>query len=524
MIRDFAALKLRLVVNGARRRGVLALVGVVLGLLLGVGVGVGVGVTGQVLQGDEDAVRALALSVSTGVFIAFTFAPLLFGIDETVDPARLALLPLTGRELGIGLAVAAAIGPAPAALAMIWTGLGVGLTPAPAYVPLTATAAAVGALLTFTSMRALSTALALAQRSRRGRDLSVLAAAGAGTALWLGSQFVGEIVEASSWLVVVVEWTPPGLVGAALADAADRAPGVAVARLVGAGAWAAAFGWVWLRGAVRLLVDPGRAGGSRASSGWEATVDRWSRGRELGVAVAKELRYLVRSPSRRAAALTGVVIGTGFVVVTFLRGYDLGERVVLMAPFAMFVALAPLQNQFGYDSGSLWLEVVAGGPRRTHVVARQIGWLPAVLAAPVVAAVLLAVISGGWGYLPYTLGLAVAASIVFAGVGSVVSVMNPMRVPESGSPFGNRDAMTGRGCAAGIGALLALLVDVLLLLPIAVAAGVVVAADLATAWLGLVVVAGTAWALAVWAFGMGLVERRLRGHEPELLVELTPRQ
>ncbi|MDY7101843.1 MAG: hypothetical protein S0880_11710, partial [Actinomycetota bacterium] len=288
-------------------------------------------------------------------------------------------------------------------------------------------------------------------------------------------------------------------------------------------ACAALLGWVWLRGAVRLLVDPGRSGGARSSTGWEATVDRWSRGRELWVSVAKELRYLVRAPARRAAALTGVVIGTGFVFVTFLRDRELGEEVVLLAPFAMFIAVGPLQNQFGYDSASLWIEVVTGGPRRHQIVARQLGWLPAVLAAPAVATLLIGAVSGGWRYVPYTLGIAVAASIVFAGVGSVTSMLSPMRVPESGSPFGNRDAMTGRGCAAGVAAMVGLFVDVLLLTPIGIGVAVVVATDAPLRWLGLVVVIGTAWAVLVWAVALVLVERRLLGREPELLLELTPR-
>ncbi len=110
MARLFAALKLRLLRNGVRRAPgrILALV---LALVLGALVGGGGLVALASLRGQGHQATSVGIVVFTMLALGWTvMPPLLFGADETLDPARLALLPLTRRQLMTGLLAASAVG------------------------------------------------------------------------------------------------------------------------------------------------------------------------------------------------------------------------------------------------------------------------------------------------------------------------------------------------------------------------------------------------------------------------------
>ena len=116
-------------------------------------------------------------------------------------------------------------------------------------------------------------------------------------------------------------------------------------------------------GVARLLVDPGTTSARDAAE--RDDTDAWNCGGEFETAVRKEWRYLTRSPARRAVTIVGIVLGTGFVLLrVFQNGSTPHPDVVLLVLLAAIFALSAVNNVLGHDGASLWVEVVAGGPRR----------------------------------------------------------------------------------------------------------------------------------------------------------------
>src|SRR2546430_17468214 len=61
--------------------------------------------------GPADGGLVMAALTGTALVLGWLFLPLLFfGVDETLDPARFALLPLPRRTLAVGMLAAACVG------------------------------------------------------------------------------------------------------------------------------------------------------------------------------------------------------------------------------------------------------------------------------------------------------------------------------------------------------------------------------------------------------------------------------
>jgi ABC-2 type transport system permease protein len=108
---------------------------------------------------------------------------LVFGVDETIDPAKFALLPVRARELLPGLLIAGLIS-APG-IATVLVGAGLVITWARS-VPLTLAAligAVLGVVTCFLLSRAATAAFASFLASRRFRDLAFVAVAFIGVAM-----------------------------------------------------------------------------------------------------------------------------------------------------------------------------------------------------------------------------------------------------------------------------------------------------------------------------------------------------
>ncbi len=172
MARQFALLKLRLVRNGLHspQYAVLFTIGATAAAIVSLAGFVSLAAL------RTDAIRADATLVAfAAVTLVWTVLPLMgFGTDETLDPQRLALLPLRRGQLLRGLFVAALIGIAPIATAFALSGAIVGLARDPLSA-LLIIGAIVGTLaLCIVASRTLIALLAPLLRSRRGRDVLVM--------------------------------------------------------------------------------------------------------------------------------------------------------------------------------------------------------------------------------------------------------------------------------------------------------------------------------------------------------------
>ena len=126
MARQFVRLKLRLIRNGMRapQYAVFFILGTTIaGLLAFIGFGTLASVRNDPSSSDVTVV------IFGAITMLWTVVPLLgFGTDETLDPQRLATLPLTRRQLVTGVFAASLVGVAPLATLVALSGALVGLT------------------------------------------------------------------------------------------------------------------------------------------------------------------------------------------------------------------------------------------------------------------------------------------------------------------------------------------------------------------------------------------------------------
>jgi ABC-2 type transport system permease protein len=529
MVRQFARLKLRLVRNGLRspQYAVLFTIGAAGAALLAL-VGF-VLLAGQ--RGDVSAPDT-TLVVFAAVTLAWTVVPLLgFGTDETLDPQRLALLPLRRGELLTGLLASSLTGVAPVATAVALTGAVVGLARDPLSALFVAAAVAATLLLCVVASRTLIALLAPLLRSRRGRDLLVMTVTLAAFVpqafrLFSAETDAGNLRHEIAKIATRVRFTPFGLGGYAAAEAGRghllAAAGAlgAVAALIGAllALWSIAIPWAMTSADLDASGRARRPRPRRSARFGMLPFLPWSR---TGAVAAKELRYYVRDPRRRGPLFAALVVPTLFLFSTLT---DQGNRAA-SSPLLALVALLPASgltlNQFGLDGAALWSMVVTGNDPASDLRGKNLA--TAVVVAPLVTvpACVCAAVTGGWSYVPLTIGLAFGMLGVILAVGDVVSVQAPYALPDRKNPLA---ANPGQGCVGSIAATAALMVDALLLAPVGAVTGV----TLVTQSLPVATVVSVPFALAyggaAWRLGLRSAARRLWWRMPELLDAVSPRQ
>ena len=442
----FARLKIRLIRNGVRQSG-MAAIGSVLGstfAVIGGLAGFGLALASGRVATEDAAVWAVLVPATLA--IGWTLLPLIaFGTDETLDPGRLALTPLPARRLVVGLAAASAVGFGPAVVWATLAGLVVGHTPSGVGAVLVPMAVVLHGALCIVLARAMATVLAALLSSRRGQDTTLTAAGLIGFAALGAGQLAQHLDELGADglrpLADVLAWTPFGLAGAAIADVGSGAEGAAVTRLAAVAALVLLFGWGWAWALSRSLERTAASGSAprrrRRSSSWlPPTV--WA------AVAAKEWRYLRREPRRRVQLITAVVVGVVLPLSVVVSAPDPPDPAVLAGSVAGYLAVLTSFNQFGFDGGALWIDVVAGNAVRDALLGKNAVAALVVFVAAVLAAVVLAAVTGGWAYLPVALLLAVGATGVGLGVANVISAVAPVPLPESSNPF----ASAGAGKAA----------------------------------------------------------------------------
>ena len=129
----------------------------------------------------------------------------------------------------------------------------------------------------------------------------------------------------------------------------------------------------------------------------------------------------------------------------------------------------------------------------------------------------LAVLSGGWAYLPAAVFLGAAAIGVALGVANQASVLAPYPVTDTATNLWGNNA----GCLTALSGLLAMAVTGLLLGPVVAA----VAVSLAAWRPGLILVAAAAalYGYFLWRLGCRLAATRLRNRQIEVLEAVSSR-
>jgi ABC-2 type transport system permease protein len=385
------------------------------------------------------------------------------------------------------------------------------------------------ALLCAATARALATLLAASLTSRKGRDLVVVI----GAVFAVGVQLVRFIrfdkvqLRLVDHVSNVLRWLPPGMLGQAVFDARDGRWARGVVELLPALVLVPFLVIVWGRALERSLtvVSGGATKQRKADAGEEASALAPHYARRLpagpiGAVAAKELRYIGRDPRRRVNLAQIVVIGIGGPLYYAIRAQHAPQGAVLAASLAGYVAIVAAMNQFGFDGGALWIDIVAGNLVRAEIIGKNLALLVEVAPVVFVSSVVLAAFTGGWVYVPAALLLAFAGIGAGLAVANVVSVRYPQRLPETLSPFGGR--ASGQGCATVLIMALAMIVQAVLLAPVAVAAAL--CATFAPLALVVVAPACAVYGYGLWHAGVGIAERWAWWRQPELLLAVDARR
>ncbi|WP_029252351.1 hypothetical protein [Paraoerskovia marina] len=524
MVAELARLKLRLLVNGFRR-SIWLTIGFVLGTLYALALAMFVAgvvvVTGVVDPGvARDAVVLLGALLVAGWWIG----PLLTsGMNNALDPRRLAPFGIPRRQLVIGLAVATLIGVGGLALVIVALATVAAWSAHVAVMPVALVGAVCGVATCVVGSSALSAILAPVMESRRARELSGLVIALLGIGAWLvfvgTSQDLTFVISPESFdallgsLGSVLAWTPLGAAWALAGDVVDGAWLALAARvaIVAATLLLAWRGWSWAL--ARELTGGARQERSVSVDGlgWFGRVASTP----TGAVAARAATYWRRDP-RYSTSLAFVPIVP--VVIIVISGGDLTtSALMLTGPIIAFLLGFGISSDIAYDNSAFALHVTTGVSGRADRWGRVLPVLLVGLPVVVLSVVTTAAASGRWDLLAVTLGVAVMTFLGTLGTSSVASALYLYPVPEPGeSPFKSAQSASLAPLVGQFGAIAAAGVASL---PVLVLAGLTLFLDLPA--LGVVTaVAGAvlgAFALVVGVrFGGRVYDRRA----PELLQQV----
>ena len=446
MVAILVQLKLHLLRNSLRRsvwRTVGLVIGMVYALVIVVGVLIGMIAlrwTSTATTGDVTIVLYSGLTVGW-----LLFSLLVFGVDETVDPTKFALLPVRARQLQPGLLVSGLIGSP--GIATVLVGVGLVLTWARS-VPLAVAAVIafpIGVATCFLLSRAGTAAFASFLASRRFRDVAFIALALFGMVLGIGGNLIGGLASrdpsqlrgALASAATVAGWSPFGWAWAIPAAVASGHWVGAGVRLLLSVAFVGALWSLWGHYLALRLTSPieSGAGAGKVRSG--GFVDRLYPATPAGGVAVRTLHYWRRDP-RYFAGIAGFSIAPLIILVsTMINPYPGSTVVAALAPLMLAVLLGmSVAQDLSYDGTAIWQHIVSG-VRGADDRAGRVMSTVTVFGPVLVVLVLVAMfLSGEWRLLPMVAGVAIGVALIGLGVGSFVGSLWQWPAPPPGAnPF-----------------------------------------------------------------------------------------
>jgi ABC-2 type transport system permease protein len=518
----FVRLKLS-VIRGGLRQSTGRMAGWIVGTFFSVLYALGATVGLVALRGSEYAPpAAIALAVVLG--LGWAVMPLfLFGGDDTLDPTRLAMLPLRPRPLMTALLVSSLVGVGPVLTLLVASGAAAALVHGPGSLAVAVVAVPLTLLLCVALSRAVTAANTRLLTSRRGRDLAVLS----GLFVAVGAQLVNLAVSALSSsgglsrvtsVASLLRWLPPAPALDAVRSAAAGSYGLAAAELAYvAVALALALRW-WHRSLHRLMVSPDASTlqpPARETAVRGKGLPRLLPGGRTGTVMDRQVRYAWRDPRSKAAWATALAVG---LLLPLVGAVQHGS--VYTACWAAALLGLQMYNQFGTDGSAFWTVAATISSRaEAYVELRARALTIASVAVPYVTAVTVtaALLLHRAAAVPETLGLSFALLGALLGTGAVTSVRFPYAMSHD-NPFGN--AAPGQGGLAALSLFLGGAVGAVLCLPVLVA---LIGLHLTGhhAWLWLLLPAGLAYGAGLAALGLRLAAPPLAARLPEILAAVS---
>lgn len=440
MVAALVRLRLQVLANSLKR-STWQLIATVIGALYGLGVLVVV-VGGLVVLGlfsTLDLATTVVVIAGSAVTAGWIILPLvLTGIDQTLEPAKLAQFPIPLRTLLIGLTITGVLG----VPGLITTIAGLATVFAWIRYPLAAATAAVcaiiGVLIAIVASRAVTAASVGMQSSRRARELSGILILvplfllgpiliGVMQGLRESSDVLPQVAAALGWSPLGAAWAAPAAV------AAGDGLGAAVRVLI-ALATLAVLVAVWRFALARALVTPA-VESTRAVSRGALGAFGWVPQTPAGAVMARCLTYWRRDP-RYARQL--IIVPLIPVLLWFYSAFGSGSNALLMwsGPLVGFSLALTLATDISYDGTAFATHVIDGVRGRDDRLGR-LGAL-ALFAVPATIAIALGGVglSDQWSHAASILALSLGALLTGFGVVCVSSARFVMPVPQAGdNPF-----------------------------------------------------------------------------------------
>jgi ABC-2 type transport system permease protein len=530
----FGRIKLRLIVNGFRV-GWQAIVGIVVGAVFALPPALAGAIGLAILpRSAPEAAEIVVPLVCLLLFVGWSLGPIFaFGTDETLDPSRLALLPLRPAQLMAGLFAASSIGIAPSATILLLVGLAIGMAPASLGALIVVAAVAAHFLLCIAAGRALTTGLSALLRTRKMRDLTMMLVVLVSMTFGLGVQFVArfaaraDLGDSLGRGLDVLMYTPPGLAARAALAAREGDLLAALAALTGLVACVLALAWLWWRNLSRITTRPesGSTASGRARSGvspglFAGPLRLLPRNR-VGATAAAQLRLLWRDPRTRAAYLGMLIIGVMGVAAAIVIPEAGQPKLVFAVLFLAWLGSVGALNQYGYDGRAYWMLAVSDARPDDDLAGRNLALIAIGMTIVLLLTIVLSALTGGWLYGLAVICLSAAVIGAMVAAGNLTSVMAPQPQPEAS---GNLWAMgnTGGGVTAGLGQMAALLATGIALAPLAI--GTLVGLFAWPPALAIAAVAAPPYGLLLVWLSRRYASRWINAHQPELLAALNPRR
>lgn len=541
---DFVRLKVRLMRNGFRGQ-TWRVAGFVIGLVAGLFVAaialLGLGASGLA---SPEVGYVVAVFAGSAVLVGWSLVPLLFfGVDETLDPARFALLPVPRATLARGMLLAAYVG-VPALATLLGT-TGLVIAAALRFGAVEAIVAFLGVLSGLTlgvvASRAITSAFAALLRSRRVRDLAAviiaLLASSVAPLQWAITAAVSSgTIDQAVRVARVLAWTPLGAASALPFDVAAGRWDVAAARLAITVGTILLLLWWWSHTLESAMLDASSGGSARAGRAvaggavtalMPAAIRAVVRPGPFGAILAREARFWWRDGRRRASLVSILMASAVLPIAVNLSSQVGGPGPVNGVPslgFGFAITMAGtmggllLGNQFGFDGSAYATHLLSRVRGRTELRARAVAVAMVAVPVQVVVVVVVSAFTGQVAALPAGLGLLAASFGAAMASASLLSVLAPYALPENSNPFAMN---SGAGTAKGIFTLLAMAGTLVLSTPIAVAA-FLVRSSAGLVWLVLVV--GLLYGLGATWLGTYIAGDTLDRRGPEILAAVTPKR
>ncbi|QWT23732.1 transporter [Subtercola sp. PAMC28395] len=438
MVATLLRLRFRVLAN-TLKRSTWQLVAVIIGAIYGMGVLVFV-VFGLVALAFAPVELASTIIVLAGsaLILGWIAVPLVaVGVDQTLEPAKLAQFPLPRRTLLLGLALAGVLG-----VPGIITSIAALATTATWFrSPIAAVAAlvcAVIAVLTCVVGSRMVTALSVSLASkRRFREVS-------GILVFIPLILLGPIsfgiargvaksTDALPGLAHILGWTPLGAAWSVPADVAVGDFGAASVKFLIALATLTALVLIWSRSLATALETPPVSSGKRVARGKIGFFGLLP-ATPAGAVAARSLSYWVRDP-RYARQLIVVPL---IPVLLYFYSNNMGSFGLFNAtgPIVAFLLSLATYADVSYD-GTAFATHVADGVRGVDDrLGRAVAL--AIVSVPFVAVLTVGsvAITNSWPLLPALAGMALGAALSGIGLTAVTSARIIIPVPASGdNPF-----------------------------------------------------------------------------------------